>query len=40
MLQSIESEVRHVGRFGMSEDAKDAAFVFELIEAHATRFAK
>ena len=29
VLQRVQSEVRHVGRFGMAEDAEDAAFVFE-----------
>ena len=32
MLQRVQAEVGHVGRFGMAEDAEDAAFVFELVE--------
>ncbi len=40
MLQRIETQVRHVGRFGMPEDAKDTAFFLEFVEAHATCFAK
>ena len=32
MLESVETEVGHVGRFGMAEDAEDAALVFELIQ--------
>ena len=33
MLQRIEAEIRQVGRFGMPEDAKDAALVLELVDA-------
>ena len=32
MLQRVEAEVGQVGRFGMAEDAEDAALVFEFIE--------
>ena len=32
MLQGVEAEIGQVGRFGMAEDAEDAALVFELIE--------
>ena len=32
MLQRIQAEIRHVGRFGVTEDAEDAALVFEFIE--------
>ena len=32
MLQRVEAEVGQVGRFGMAEDAEDAALVFELVE--------
>src|SRR5215831_1725525 len=42
MLKRIETEIGHVGRFGMTEDAEDAAFVLEFVEhgSYATRFAK
>jgi hypothetical protein len=42
MLERIEPEVCHVGRFGMSEDAENAAFVLEFIEhgIQATRWVK
>ena len=40
MLERVESEVRHVGGFGVTEDPEDAAFVLEFIEAHATCRAK
>ena len=32
MLQRVQPEVGHVGRFGMAEDAEDAALVLELVE--------
>ena len=32
VLQRVEAEVGHVGRFGMAEDAEDAALVLEFIE--------
>ena len=32
VLQRVQSEIRHVGRLGMSEDAEDAALVLEFIE--------
>ena len=31
VLQRVQPEIRHVGRLGMSEDAEDAALVFELV---------
>jgi hypothetical protein len=31
MLQGVQTEIRHVGRFGVTEDAEDAAFLFELV---------
>ena len=31
MLQGVEAEIRHVGRFGVPEDAEDAALLFEFI---------
>ena len=31
MLQRVQTEVGHVGGFGMTEDAEDAAFVLELV---------
>src|SRR5215475_2760325 len=42
MLQRIKAEIGHVGRFGVTEDAENAAFVFEFVEhgLYATRFAK
>ena len=32
MLESVEAEVREVGRLGMPEDPEDAALVLELVE--------
>ena len=32
MLQRVQAEVGHVGGFGMTEDAEDAALVFELVQ--------
>src|SRR5262245_49818307 len=31
MLQRVETEVGHVGGFGMTEDPEDAAFVLEFV---------
>ena len=31
MLQRVEAEIRHVGRFGVAEDAEDAALFFEFV---------
>src|SRR5947207_2233587 len=31
VLKRVQAEVGHVGRFGMAEDAEDAAFVLELV---------
>ena len=33
VLQRVEAEVGEVGRFGMAEDAEDAALVFEFVHA-------
>ena len=41
MLQRVQPQVRHVGGFGMSEDAEDTTLVFEFIQhVQATRFTK
>ena len=32
MLQRIEAQIGHVRRFGVTEDAEHAAFVFELVQ--------
>ena len=32
VLQRVQAEVGHVGRFGVAEDAEDAALVFEFVE--------
>ena len=31
MLQRVQTEVGEVGSFGMTEDAEDAAFLFQLV---------
>src|SRR5258706_2221453 len=41
MLERVEAEVRHVGGFGVTEDAKDPAFFVKLaLHAQATLFWK
>src|SRR4029077_10780524 len=39
MLQRVQPQIGHVGRFGMTEDAEDAALVFEFVH-QAIFFAK
>ena len=31
VLQRVQAEIGHVGRFGMAEDAENAALVFEFV---------
>src|SRR6185436_5224241 len=38
VLQRVQAEVGEVGRFGVAEDAEDAAFVLELIEHRSSYF--
>ena len=40
VLQRVQAEIRHIGGFGMTEDAKDPAFVFELVQHQAACFLK
>ena len=39
VLQGIKPEVGQVGRFGMAEDAEDAAFIVELV-VHSLKISK
>jgi hypothetical protein len=33
VLERVKAQVGQLGRFGMTEDAKDAAFILELVRA-------